>query len=67
MAADCWQRAVAYNLSMPTGCACSIRRSKEAGVLVGMGVVFCEGKIGLSCSPGLLLPLKFDIGLIGLL
>ena len=41
MAADCWQHAVAYNLYLPIGSACSIRRRKggRGGCCGSKGVV----------------------------
>ncbi len=47
MAADCWQRAVAYNPSLPIGSACSIRRRKGAEAAEreeGEGGAFCRKK-----------------------
>lgn len=66
METDCWQRAVAYNPSLPIGSACSIRRRKGAEAAEReRGGCILQKKIALSCTPGSRLSLKFDIGLIG--
>lgn len=65
METDCWQRAVAYNPSLPIGSACSIRRRKGAEAAGGGGVHILQKKIAQSCTPGSRLSLKFDSGLIG--
>lgn len=42
--ADCWQRALAYNLSLPIGSACSIRGRKGAEADVGGGGILHDKK-----------------------
>lgn len=59
-----WQRA--YNLSLSIGLVYSIRRRNGAEAAGGGGLNSARGgEIGLSCTPGSRLSLKFDIGLIG--
>lgn len=68
MAAECWQRAVAYNLYLPIGSVCSSRRRKGAEAAGGVrGSSLFGEKIGQSCRELLARAwsLKFDIGLIG--